>query len=162
MSLPLFSLSLLPFFLSFPVHSPFHLYPKSLSIAVVPAPPDPPILRQPSLSSLNFLPPIILSPSVSLRHVFQDPPSIDTVSTNSSPPVPSQEPLEGEGWRRESQARASEGKACWVRGYMVKLGRRSPALLPDDDTWSRHQGNTLKPPTVVPEEGKKQHTHDSL
>lgn len=45
------------------------------------------------LSFFIFLSLIILSPSVSLRHVFQGLPSIDTVSTNSSPPVPSGEPL---------------------------------------------------------------------
>lgn len=89
------------FFLSSSVHSLFHLYPKSLSIAVVPPPHRPSPLHRPPLSSLNFLPPIILSPSVSLRHVFQGPPSIDTVSTNSSPPVPSQEPLGVEGGRGE-------------------------------------------------------------
>lgn len=50
-----------------------------------------------------FLALIMLSPSVSLRHVFQSLPSIDTVSTNSSPPVPSGEPL----WKEESWGRAT-------------------------------------------------------
>lgn len=75
----------------------FHLYPKSFSF---------------SFLSFFFLSLIILSPSVSLRHVFQGLPSIDTVSTNSSPPVPSGEPL----GKVESWGRASRGR---LAGYRV-------------------------------------------
>lgn len=63
-------------------------------------------------SCFFFHHPIILSPSVSLRHVFQGLPSIDTVSTNSSPPVPSKEP-HGDG--------GELGEGLWGRpaGYVV-------------------------------------------
>lgn len=82
-------------------------------------PPPPP----PTPTSL----PIILSPSVSLRHVFQGPPSIDTVSTNSSPPVPSQEPLRGRWGARggPSGGGGRWGEACWVRGDTAEFERRS-------------------------------------
>lgn len=66
---------------------------------------------------------IILSSSVSLRHVFQSLPSIDTVSTNSSPPVPRGEPLgKAKSW----------GKACWVRGDMADKRERYRALPQDN------------------------------
>lgn len=99
MSLSLFSL---PPAIFFPLFSPalFHLYPRSLSIFLC------------FFLLLFFHRPIILSPSVSLRHVFQGLPSIDTVSTNSSPPVPSKEP-HGDG--------GELGEGLWGRpaGYVV-------------------------------------------
>lgn len=100
MSLPLFSLPP-AFFSSLPLFTLCFTYTLNLCQSLLCPPHRPSPLHPPPLSSLNFLPPIILSPSVSLRHVFQGPPSIDTVSTNSSPPVPSQEPLGVEGGRGE-------------------------------------------------------------
>lgn len=52
---------------------------------------------------------IILSSSVTLRHVFQGLPSIDTVSTNSSLPVESP-------WGRWRAGGGPPGKAFWVPG----------------------------------------------
>lgn len=99
----LFSLSFLWFFpLFFFSPSLFHLYPKSFSFSLLPV-------------SLFLLPLIILSPSVSLRHVFQGLPSLDTVSTNSSPPVPSREPP-GEGGELAGGGEGLQGRPA---GYGV-------------------------------------------
>lgn len=66
---------------------------------------------------------IILSSSVSLRHVFQSLPSIDTVSTNSSPPVPrGKPPGKAKSW----------GKACWVWGDTGDKTERYRAFLHDN------------------------------
>lgn len=76
----------------------------------------------PTLSQSLFffsLPPIIASPSVSVRRVFQGLPSIDTVSTNSSPPASSWEPL----WEGAELWGGPPGKAYWVCGDTVELER---------------------------------------
>lgn len=66
---------------------------------------------------------IILSSSVSLRHVFQSLPSIDTVSTNSSPPVPrGKPPGKAKSW----------GKACWIWGDTGDKTERYRAFLHDN------------------------------
>lgn len=67
----------------------------------------------------------IFSPSVSIRHVFQGLPSIDTVSTNSSPPASRGEPPREGG---EPVGGPLGGKACGVCGDMC-IRRRSRALL---------------------------------
>lgn len=105
----------------------FRLYPKSFSF---------------SLLSFLFFSLIILSPSVSLRHVFQGLPSIDTVSTNSSPPVPSGEPLgkvesRGRAWGRP----AGYGviRVSWREGHEPSYLITTAAV--SGDSWmEKHTG----------------------
>ena len=90
----------------------FSFYPKSFSF--------PSSFFPPSLSLSSS------SPHLSYSDMFSKGlPSVDTVSTNSSPPVPRGEPLRKREKPGGGGGGGPPGKACWVQGDTGELEGRS-------------------------------------